>query len=201
MLTLWGIVSSKEEQTPSSEPSSEAASSEEMKPQNLVPNFVGIDYEQIKNNREYTSMYLFRAVLEYSDTVPSGQIIRQEPEAGEVMENGEVIQIVVSQGPEKVEMPKIVGASQDKAIEILSSRGLVASCFMVVNDGSYATGCVVSASEEEGAMVTVGTVITVYIAADPSVQITATPEEPAATEPTTPETPPEGSTEPEYDTN
>ena len=79
LLTLWGIVSSKEEQTPSSEPSSEAASSEEMKPQNLVPNFVGIDYEQIKNNREYTSMYLFRAVLEYSDTVPSGQIIRQEP--------------------------------------------------------------------------------------------------------------------------
>ena len=64
-------------------------------------------------------------------------------------------------------MPTIVGASQDKAIEILSSRGLVASCFMVVNDGSYATGCVVSASEEEGAMVTVGTVITVYIAADP----------------------------------
>ena len=206
LLTLWGIVSSKEEQTPSSEPSSEAASSEEMKPQNLVPNFVGIDYEQIKNNREYTSMYLFRAVLEYSDTVPSGQIIRQEPEAGEVMENGEVIQIVVSQGPEKVEMPKIVGASQDKAIEILSSRGLVASCFMVVNDGSYATGCVVSASEEEGAMVTVGTVITVYIAADPSVQITVTPEEPAATEPTTTEpAPPETTdptpTEPEYNTD
>ena len=201
LLTLWGIVSSKEEQPATSVPSSEAASSEEMKPQNLVPNFVGIDYEQIKNNREYTSMYLFRAVLEYSDTVPSGQVIRQEPEAGEVMENGEVIQIVVSQGPEKVEMPKIIGASQDKAIEILSSRGLVASCFMVVNDGSYATGCVVSASEEEGAMVTVGTVITIYIAADPSVQITATPEEPAATEPTTPETTPEGSTEPEYDTD
>ena len=201
LLTLWGIVSSKEEQPPASEPSSEAASSEALNPQNLVPNFVGIDYEQIKNNREYTSMYLFRAVLEYSDTVPSGQVIRQEPEAGEVMENGEVIQIVVSQGPEKVEMPKIIGASQDKAIEILSSRGLVASCFMVVNDGSYATGCVVSASEEEGAMVTVGTVITVYIAADPSVQITATPEEPAATEPTTPETPPEGGTEPEYDTD
>lgn len=201
LLTLWGIVSRQKEQTPSSEPSSEAASSEEMKPQNLVPNFVGIDYEQIKNNREYTSMYLFRAVLEYSDTVPAGQIMRQEPEAGEVLESGEVIQIVVSQGPEKVEMPQIIGASQDKAIEILSSRGLVASCFMVVNDGSYATGCVVSASEAEGTMVTVGSVITVYIAADPSVQITTTPEEPAATEPTTPETPPEGSAEPEYDTD
>ena len=200
LLTLWGIVSSKEEQTPASEPSSEAASSEVLKPQNLVPNFVGIDYEQIKNNREYTSMYLFRAVLEYSDTVPAGQVMRQEPEAGEVLENGEVIQIVVSQGPEKVEMPQIIGASQDKAIEILSSRGLVASCFMVVNDGSYATGCVVSASEAEGTMVTVGSVITVYIAADPSVQITATPEEPATSEPIDPETPPEGGTEPDYET-
>ena len=200
LLTLWGIVSSKEEQTPASEPSSEAASSEVLKPQNLVPNFVGIDYEQIKNNREYTSMYLFRAVLEYSDTMPAGQVMRQEPEAGEVLENGEVIQIVVSQGPEKVEMPQIIGASQDKAIEILSSRGLVASCFMVVNDGSYATGCVVSASEAEGTMVTVGSVITVYIAADPSVQITATPEEPATSEPIDPETPPEGGTEPDYET-
>ena len=52
----------------------------------------------------------------------------------------------------------------------------------------------------------VGTVITVYIAADPSVQITVTPEEPAATEPTTtePETPEPtepAPTEPEYDTD
>jgi len=38
LLTLWGIVSSKEEQPATSVPSSEAASSEEMKPQNLVPN-------------------------------------------------------------------------------------------------------------------------------------------------------------------
>ena len=34
-----------------------------------------------------------------------------------------------------------------------------------------------------------------------AVATSVAPEEPAATEPTTPETPPEGSTEPEYDTN
>ena len=201
LLTLWSVLSQHIHQPAASAAESEPASSEVMVPQNLVPNFIGMDYTQVQNNREYTSMYLFYVTEEYSDTAPAGQIIQQEPSADTVLENGEVIQIVVSQGPEKVEMPKIIGASQDKAIEILSSRGLVASCFMVVNDGSYATGCVVSASEEEGAMVTVGTVITVYIAADPSVQITATPEEPAATEPTTPETTPEGSTEPEYDTD
>ena len=202
LLTLWGILGRREEQAPASEPGSEPANSVVLEPQNLVPNLVGIDYEQIRNNRDYTSMYLFRAVLEYSDTVPAGQVIRQEPEAGEVLGANEVIQIVVSQGPEKVEMPKIVGASQDKAIEMLSARGLVASCFMVVNDGSYATGCVVSASEEEGTMVNVGTVVTVYIAADPGVQITTTPEEPAAstTEPE-PDLPAEGTAAPEYDTD
>ncbi len=70
-------------------------------------------------------------------------------------------------------------------MQTLQSRGLLASCFMVVNYGSYAAGCVVSASEPAGAQVDVGTVITVYIAGVLSVEITTPPEEPAATEPTT----------------
>ena len=55
---------------------------------------------------------------------------------------------------------------------------------------------------QPGTRVEVGTVITVYIAADPSVQITVTPEEPAATEPTTePETPAAGAADPAVDTD
>ena len=201
LLTLWSVLSQHIHQPAASAAESEPASSEVMVPQNLVPNFIGMDYTQVQNNREYTSMYLFYVTEEYSDTAPAGQIIQQEPSADTVLKAGETIRLVVSKGPQMAEMPNIIGFTQDGAVKELEARGLVASCFMVVNDGSYATGCVVSASEEEGAMVTVGTVITVYIAADPSVQITATPEEPAATEPTTPETPPEGGTEPEYDTD
>ena len=201
LLTLWSVLSQHIHQPAASAAESEPASSEVMVPQNLVPNFIGMDYTQVQNNREYTSMYLFYVTEEYSDTAPAGQIIQQEPSADTVLKAGETIRLVVSKGPQMAEMPNIIGFTQDGAVKELEARGLVASCFMVVNDGSYATGCVVSASEEEGAMVTVGTVITIYIAADPSVQITATPEEPAATEPTTPETPPEGGTEPEYDTD
>ena len=201
LLTLWSVLSQHIHQPAASAAESEPASSEVMVPQNLVPNFIGMDYTQVQNNREYTSMYLFYVTEEYSDTAPAGQIIQQEPSADTVLKAGETIRLVVSKGPQMAEMPNIIGFTQDSAVKELEARGLVASCYMVVNDGSYATGCVVSASEEEGAMVTVGTVITIYIAADPSVQITAPPEEPAATEPTTPETPPEGGTEPEYDTD
>ena len=206
LLTLWSVLSQHIHQPAASAAESEPASSEVMVPQNLVPNFIGMDYTQVQNNREYTSMYLFYVTEEYSDTAPAGQIIQQEPSADTVLKAGETIRLVVSKGPQMAEMPNIIGFTQDGAVKELEARGLVASCFMVVNDGSYASGCVVRTSEEPGTKVEVGTVITVYIAADPSVQITVTPEEPAATEPTTTEpVPPETTdptpTEPEYNTD
>lgn len=206
LLTLWSVLSQHIHQPAASAAESEPASSEVMVPQNLVPNFIGMDYTQVQNNREYTSMYLFYVTEEYSDTAPAGQIIQQEPSADTVLKAGETIRLVVSKGPQMAEMPNIIGFTQDGAVKELEARGLVASCFMVVNDGSYASGCVVRTSEEPGTKVEVGTVITVYIAADPSVQITVTPEEPAATEPTTtepapPETTDSTPTEPEYNTD
>ena len=206
LLTLWSVLSQHIHQPAASAAESEPASSEVMVPQNLVPNFIGMDYTQVQNNREYTSMYLFYVTEEYSDTAPAGQIIQQEPSADTVLKAGETIRLVVSKGPQMAEMPNIIGFTQDGAVKELEARGIVASCFMVVNDGSYASGCVVRTSEEPGTKVEVGTVITVYIAADPSVQITVTPEEPAATEPTTTEpAPPETTdptpTEPEHNTD
>ena len=206
LLTLWSVLSQHIHQPAASAAESEPASSEVMVPQNLVPNFIGMDYTQVQNNREYTSMYLFYVTEEYSDTAPAGQIIQQEPSADTVLKAGETIRLVVSKGPQMAEMPNIIGFTQDGAVKELEARGLVASCFMVVNDGSYASGCVVRTSEEPGTKVEVGTVITVYIAADPSVQITVTPEEPAATEPTTtepapPETTDPAPTDPEYNTD
>ena len=196
LLTLWSVLSQHIHQPAASAAESEPASSEVMVPQNLVPNFIGMDYTQVQNNREYTSMYLFYVTEEYSDTAPAGQIIQQEPSADTVLKAGETIQLVVSKGPQMAEMPNIIGFTQDGAVKELEARGLVASCFMVVNDGSYASGCVVRTSEEPGTKVEVGTVITVYIAADPSVQSTVTPEEPAATEPTTTEPAPPETTDP-----
>ena len=206
LLTLWSVLSQHIHQPAASAAESDPASSEVMVPQNLVPNFIGMDYTQVQNNREYTSMYLFYVTEEYSDTAPAGQIIQQAPSADTVLKAGETIRLVVSKGPQMAEMPNIIGFTQDGAVKELEARGLVASCFMVVNDGSYASGCVVRTSEEPGTKVEVGTVITVYIAADPSVQITVTPEEPAATEPTTTEpAPPETTgptpTEPEHNTD
>ena len=189
LLTVWGFVSShvpeKGEFSSAPAESVEPASTI-TEPASLVPDFVGKNYDaEVRNNRSYVGNYLFYVTLEYSDTVAEGRIIRQEPAAGEVLEKGGTISLVVSRGPQMIEMPNVIGFTQEGAVKELESRGLVPSCFMVVNDGSYAAGCVVRCSADAGSMVEAGSVIVVYIAADPSVaNVPATPEAPAASDST-----------------
>ena len=189
LLAVWGFVSSHvpEKSESSSAPAESVAPEPTItEPANLVPDFVGKNYDaDVRNNRSYVGDYLFYVTLEYSDTVAEGRIIRQEPAAGEVLEKGGTISLVVSRGPQMIEMPNVIGFTQEGAVKELESRGLVPSCFMVVNDGSYAAGCVVRCSADAGSMVEAGSVIVVYIAADPSVaNVPATPEAPAASDST-----------------
>ena len=189
LLAVWGFVSSHipEKGESSSAPAESVAPEPTItEPANLVPDFVGKNYDaDVRNNRSYVGDYLFYVTLEYSDTVAEGRIIRQEPAAGEVLEKGGTISLVVSRGPQMIEMPNVIGLPQEDAIKKLSEVGLTPSCFMVVNDGSHAVGCVVACSEEAGNRVEVGSVIVVYLAADPSVaNVPATPEAPAASDST-----------------
>ncbi len=189
LLAVWGFVSSHvpEKGESSSAPAESVAPEPTItEPASLVPDFVGKNYDaEVRNNRSYVGDYLFYVTLEYSDTVAEGRIIRQEPAAGEVLEKGGTISLVVSRGPQMIEMPNVIGFTQEGAVKELEGRGLVPSCFMVVNDGSYAAGCVVRCSADAGSMVEAGSVIVVYIAADPSVEnVPATPEAPAASDST-----------------
>ena len=80
-----------------------------------------------------------------------------------------------------MEMPDIIGQTQDSAVQELATKGLNATCFTVVNDGSEAAGCVVSASEDAGSMVEVGTTIVLYIAGDVPADAPAGSEAPSDT--------------------
>lgn len=189
LLTLWGLLSHQSEKPPevtAPESVSEAASEPASEPVNenvtLTPDLVGRDYDaEVRNNRSYIDEYLFYVTLEYSDTVEKGRIIRQSPEAGEVIQKGDTVSLVVSRGPQMMEMPDIIGQTQDSAVQELATKGLNATCFTVVNDGSEAAGCVVSASEDAGSMVEVGTTIVLYIAGDVPADAPAGPEAPSDT--------------------
>ena len=205
LLIVWGLVNQglhtakPAESTPASEP----ASSLVTEPVNLAPDFVGMDYDsQVRNNNSYAGDYLFYVTMEYSDTVEKGKIIRQTPEAGEVIEEGSTIDLVVSRGPQMVEMPNVAGFTRDGAEQQLAQVGLNASFYPIYNDGSYVSGCVAYCSEEPGAMVEVGSTIIVYMAAEVEAEVPATPPPSAGTTPSAAQTePPTGGAGTEYDTD
>ena len=149
VLILWGLLSRQNDARPApsaSEPDSVSEAASEPVNENIIltPDLVGRDYDaEVRNNRSYINDYLFYVTLEYSNTVEKGRIIRQTPEAGEVIQKGDTISLVVSRGPQMMEMPDIIGQTQDSAVQELAAKGLNATCFTVVNDGSEAAGCVV----------------------------------------------------------
>ncbi|KHL09089.1 serine/threonine-protein kinase [Mumia flava] len=59
---------------------------------------------------------------EYSEDVEAGDVISQDPPAGRVFE-GDTITLTVSDGPEPIEVPGVVGRNVDDARQILEDAG------------------------------------------------------------------------------
>jgi serine/threonine-protein kinase len=61
-----------------------------------------------------------RLVDGYSESVPVGGIVSQDPGVGDRIRKGATITVVISQGPERYQVPNVAGKSEDEAREDLS---------------------------------------------------------------------------------
>lgn len=62
---------------------------------------------------------------EYSPDVPEGSVVRFEPSTGAVVEVDDPVTIVISLGPEPIEVPQLVGSNVSEADRILKDLGFV----------------------------------------------------------------------------
>ena len=141
-----------------------------------IPDLVGKRYaSEIKDNDLYTG---YRIVMteEISSEVAAGIVISQEPVAGTIKtEEGEIIQIVVSKGPNLVEMPDIIGFTQSNASKQLDERGIQYKMQIVENDGTMAEGCVAKTDVLAGTKFDAGkTIVSVFIAGERDDTLVAT---------------------------
>jgi serine/threonine protein kinase len=157
-------------------------------PTEYVPDFVGMTYTQIQASGQYSGHYRFYLTEDYSDTVAVGTVISQTPAANvEITQDADrTITLVVSKGPQSVAVPNVVGFTQDAAVAELEAKGLVASCVMIANDGSYAANCVVKTDPGTDAAAEPGSTVIVYIAAERDVTIPEPTATPAPTPTATP---------------
>lgn len=62
---------------------------------------------------------------EYSESVPAGGILRQDPAQGAELRRGSVVDLVVSLGPAPIAVPDVVGLAEQDAVDALEEAGLV----------------------------------------------------------------------------
>jgi serine/threonine-protein kinase len=104
--------------------------------------------------------FLVSAVEEYSDQVPRGVVISQDPPRGTRIQPGNTVTIVVSLGPERFELPSFLGMSTQEAEARLLELGLVPRILPIPggNGDTVATQLPVA-----GTTVRVGDSITLYV--------------------------------------
>lgn len=167
VLLLWSLLGgSKSDAQPAATPQPTPA--EQSTQGETVPKLVGLRYAtDIKGNTAYDG---YRIVMteQNSDTVEQGVVISQDPSAGsEKLMEDQILQIVVSSGPNLVEMPDIVTGNPiwSQAKKQLDALGIVYSQPLIEdNDGTVAEGCVVKTSVVAGTKIQKGTAVTVWIA-------------------------------------
>ena len=127
-----------------------------------VPNLVGKDYaDEVKDSDLYTG---YRIVLteQNSSDVAAGVIISQDPLAGTLKtESNQILQIVVSKGPNLVEMPDIIGYTQANACKKLDALDIQYKMTIVENDGTMAAGCVADTDVKVGTRFNAGKVVVI----------------------------------------
>jgi Serine/threonine protein kinase len=83
---------------------------------------------------------------DYSETVPSGQVISTKPGSGDQILRGGTVTVVLSKGPERYPVPSLVGRTVDDARLALEANHLVLGKTTEVYDESTPAGQVISAS-------------------------------------------------------
>jgi eukaryotic-like serine/threonine-protein kinase len=98
---------------------------------------------------------------ESSPKVEKGLVIRTDPSAGRPVDRNTAVTLVVSSGPEQVEVPDVTGQNEEDAIARLRDAGL--SAVSKEKASSEPSGTVVSQTPASGQQVDQGTSVTIFV--------------------------------------
>jgi beta-lactam-binding protein with PASTA domain/serine/threonine protein kinase len=106
-------------------------------------------------------------VDKFSETVAPGLVIDTDPTPGTKVPDGGAITAVVSKGPERFAMPKVVGLSKTAASGAVKDAHLVVDSVSETYHGKIAKGVVISASYEPGTRLKSGSSVDLTVSKGP----------------------------------
>ncbi|MBQ7653968.1 MAG: Stk1 family PASTA domain-containing Ser/Thr kinase [Clostridia bacterium] len=144
-----------------------------------VPNVYDLTLSEAKLKLDNTGLK-YDIVLEYSETVNEGSIIRTSPARYETVKSGETIKLYVSDpsAPKGVEIPDIIGSTVEAAKTTLAAIGLEIDDNVEEINNSAPAGTIVSCSPGVGETAPTGSKISVKVSTgnseSPTVTVTFT---------------------------
>jgi serine/threonine-protein kinase len=113
------------------------------------------------------SLGLVPSVSEQTSPAPTGQVIRQAPSAGSMVDPGSTVSITVSKGEEKATVPNVIGNLRPDAVTALREAGLRPSVSEQETEVPSKVGRVTDQFPPPGSEVDPGSTVTVVVGKKP----------------------------------
>jgi len=89
-----------------------------------IPSIVGLSETEARNSLNPIGIKLLVISKSYSEDVPAGMVITSNPGGGGHLSKGGTVGVVISKGPERINVPTLAGMTPDAAATALTSAGL-----------------------------------------------------------------------------
>jgi serine/threonine-protein kinase len=100
----------------------------------------------------------------YSEKVPAGKILVQNPDARTLVKRGSGVTVVLSKGPQRVDVPEVASQPLPQAQATLSGSGLAVGQILGAYSATLSTGSVVTTDPSPGTTIPPSTPVNVLLA-------------------------------------
>ena len=127
-----------------------------------TPSFIGMKFEEVKNNAEYDANFNFEGQWAYNTDYAYGYVYNQSISEGTKVKPDTDITLYVSMGPKTKKVNDVRGKAESSAVSELKANGFkVILTEMASHD--YDAGYVIRTEPRHGTVVAAGETITVYV--------------------------------------
>jgi hypothetical protein len=157
-----------------------------------LPDWRNAQIAQVRAEADQLGLVIGEPVIrEPSADVESGRVISTNPAGGTSVRRGETIEVVVSSGPESVKVPRLIGQTEEQAIQTLQNAGLEVGVVTRETSGDQPEGRVIRSDPAQDIDVSPGTQVDIVISLGPTPSPSPSPSPtpsptPLPTEPPTP---------------
>ena len=143
-----------------------------------VPNFVGLDYQEVIDDPSFTSIFSFTIELAIDPSVPDGEIVSQDPEADRsmmIVPEKIPVTLTVSTGVIETEVVDVTNQQYQEATITLQNAGFRVEPVYEPSD-TVTEDYVIRTQPAAGEMIAAGDTVYIYISAGPEIKTVTMPQ-------------------------